>query len=220
MGNMIRVMLVDDHRVVRAGIKSLLESQPDIEVVAEASTGEESVDMATAVLPDLVLMDIALPGISGIEATRIIKDKLPNTNVLALTMHDNEEYFFATLQAGASGYVLKESDPHELVSAIHIVHDGNVFLSPPVARVVVGSYLQGPTIDKEEDEKFKTLSPREAEVFNLVAEGKTNREIADELFLSVRTVEKHRAAVMSKLAISNRTELVRYAIRKGLIEMA
>jgi two-component system response regulator NreC len=219
MSDVIRVLLVDDHGVVRAGIKSLLESQPDLKVVGEASRGEEAIEKAVQLQPDIVLMDIAMPGIGGIEATRRIRERLPNTNVLALTMHDNEEYFFAALKAGASGYVLKECEPQELLSAIYAVHQGNAFLSPAVAKVVVGSYLQGPAVDQQDDENFKTLTQREVEVFNLVAEGKTNREIADELFLSVRTVEKHRASMMSKLGIYNRTELIKYAIRKGLIDV-
>jgi len=213
----IRVMLVDDHGVVRAGIRSLLEAQPDIVVVGEASRGEEAIEKVKELQPDVVLMDIAMPGIGGIEATRQIKESSPNINVLALTMHDNEEYFFAVLKVGASGYVLKESDPQELVSAVHAVYEGNTFLSPAVAKVMVGSYLQGAGVDEQEDEKFKTLSPREIEVFNLVADGYTNREIAEQMYLSVRTVERHRASMMNKLGLSNRIELIRYAVRKGLI---
>jgi len=214
----IRVMLVDDHSVVRAGIKSLLEAEEDITVVGEAATGEEAVKKAIEIKPDVVLMDLAMPGIGGIEATREIKSKIPQVNVLALTMHDNEEYFFAVLKAGASGYILKGSEPQDLISAVHAVRQGHAFLSPEVAKIVLSSYVQGMVTDQEDTENFSTLSPREKEIFNLVAEGKTNREIAEDLYLSVRTVEKHRANMMGKLGLSNRAEFIRYAIRTGLID--
>lgn len=215
----IRVMLVDDHGVVRAGIRTLLEAQSDIIVVGEASRGEEAVEKASEMRPDVMVMDLAMPGIGGIEATRQIKAAVPSINVLALSMHDDEEYFFAVLKAGASGYVLKGAEPDELIAAVHAVHKGNAFLSPEVARIVLSSYAQEMVGDQQDKENFNTLSPREKEVFNMVAEGKTNREIAEALFLSVRTVEKHRANMMGKLGLANRAEFIRYAIRTGLLDM-
>jgi len=214
----IRVVLADDHGVVRAGIKSLLEAEHDIVVVGEAATGEEAVQKASELRPNVVLMDLAMPGIGGIEATRLIKAKISSSNVLVLTMHDNEEYFFAVLEAGASGYVLKGSDPQDLIAAVHAVNQGNAFLAPEVAKVVLSSYVRGMASEQEDKENFNALSPREKELFNLVAEGKTNREIAETLYLSVRTVEKHRANMMSKLGLSNRAEFIKYAIRTGLMD--
>ena len=219
LNDKIRVMLVDDHGVVRAGICSLLEAQEDIIVIAEASRGEEAIEKAVELVPDVILMDLAMPGIGGIEATRQIKDKLPSVNVLALTMHDNEEYFYAVLRAGASGYVLKEAEPSELISAVHAVNQGNAFLTPSLVKSMLSSYLQGVTTDQQDDQNYNDLSSREKEVLNLVAEGKTNRDIADAIYLSVRTVEKHRSSMMNKLGLSNRAELVKYALRKGLIEV-
>ncbi len=211
----LRVLIVDDHGIVRAGIRSLLEGQPDIEVVGEATRGEEAVEKAMQLHPELVLMDIAMPGMNGIEATRRIKKELPDISVLVLTMHDDEEFFFPVLRAGASGYVLKESEPHELLYAIRVVRLGQVFLSPAVTRSVLEDFLEA-TVGPG-DEKYSALTRREKEVLRLAAQGRTNREMAETLFLSIRTVEKHRQAVMHKLGLARREDLTKYALRKGIV---
>jgi two-component system response regulator NreC len=210
-------LIADDHRLVRAGIRSLLEGHEDIQVVGEAGSGWETVELATQLHPNVVLMDIAMGDLSGLEATQEIKERTPNVNILALTMHDREEYFFAMLKAGALGYILKESDPNELLLAIRAVHRGEAYLSPAVAKAVLKDYLtQGAN---HTPSRYDTLTLREREVLRLAAEGKTSREMAGLLHLSVKTVEKHRASMMQKLNLQSLPELIKYAIRKGLIEM-
>jgi len=211
--------LVDDHGIVRAGLRSLLDAQPDLEVVGEAANGQEAVEKAIQLLPDLVLMDLTLPKVSGLEATKEIKRQAPQVRILILTIHDNEEYFFPVLSAGASGYVLKEAEPAELLTAIRGVHAGGTFLSPKVARVVLGGYLRNTAASLEVNESYQGLSPREHQVIRLAAEGGTNREIAEQLCLSVKTVEKHKAKAMEKLGLRCRADLVKYAIRKGLLNI-
>lgn len=211
----LRILIVDDHAIVRAGIRSLLESQTDIDVVGEAAGGEEAIDKVKQLRPELVLMDIAMPGMNGIEATRLLKKKSPNTHVLVLTMHDDDEFFFPLLRAGASGYLLKDADPQELLYAVRVVgKEGKPFLSPTVAKSLMEGYVAVAT--GTDNEGNHVLTPREKEVLRLVADGHTNREIADALVLSARTVEKHRQALIRKLNLSNREDLVRYAIRTGL----
>ena len=213
----IRVLIADDHGIVRAGIRSLLEGQPDIEVTGEASSGREAIEQAIRLQPDVVLMDIAMGDLSGLEATQEIRERDPTINVLALTMHDREEYFFAMLKAGALGYVLKESEPDELLAAIRAVHTGEAFLSPSVTKAVLEDYLtQRPD---QAQSRYDRLTLREKEVFRLAVEGKTTREMSDILHLSVKTLEKHRANMMRKLGLQNLSELIKYAIRHGLIEM-
>ncbi|MBI2850468.1 MAG: response regulator transcription factor [Chloroflexi bacterium] len=212
----LRVLIVDDHGIVRAGIRSLLDGQPDIEVVGEASGGEEAIAKALELRPELVLMDIAMPGMNGIEATRRIKEEQPDTSVLVLSMHDDEEFFFPVLRAGASGYILKESEPQELLYAIHTVYQGNIFLSPAVATALLEGFVT--TAPEQQEENYAALTRREKEVLKLAAAGKTNREMAESLFLSSRTVEKYRQAVMHKLGLARREDLTKYAIRRGLID--
>jgi DNA-binding NarL/FixJ family response regulator len=213
--NKMRVLIVDDHGIVRAGIRSLLEGQDDVEVAGEASDGDEAVARAKELRPDLVLMDIAMPGMNGIEATRQIKQELPATSVLVLSMHDDEEFFFPVLRAGASGYILKEAEPQELLYAIRTVHQGHIFLAPAVATALLEGFVTaGP---EHVEESYSTLTRREKEVLRLAAGGKTNREMAESLYLSSRTVEKYRQAVMHKLGLTKREELTKYAIRRGLI---
>lgn len=212
----LRVLLVDDHGIVRAGLRSLLGAQPDIEVVGEAALGEEGLEKAIELQPELVLMDIVMPTMNGIEATRHIKEELPDVKILVLTMLDDEEFFFPVLRAGASGYILKGAEPQELLYAIRVVSNGEVFLSPAVAKAILGSFVTPGT--GGEDEKYGSLTRREREVLLLAAQGRTNREMAETLFLSVRTVEKYRQAVMHKLSLTRREHLTRYAIRKGLID--
>ncbi len=212
----LRILIVDDHGIVRAGIRSLLEGQPDIEVVGEAAGGEEAIEKAIQFRPELVLMDIAMPGMNGIEATRRIKKELPDTSILVLSMHDDEEFFFPVLRAGASGYILKEAEPQELLYAIHTVNQGTVFLSPAVATTLLEGFVTAAPGNVEES--YAALTRREKEVLRLAASGQTNREIAETLFLSMRTVEKYRQAVMHKLGLSRREDLTKYAIRRGLID--
>ena len=213
----LRILIVDDHGVVRAGIRSLLEAETDMEVVGEATRGEEALEKVRKLHPELVLMDIAMPGMNGIEATRWIKEEFPDICVLVLTMHDDEEFFFPVLRVGASGYVLKEAEPKELLHAIQVVISGEVFLSPAVTKSVLKALFT--TKDKAEDEKHGKLTSREKEVLRLAAGGQTNREIAQTLVLSIRTVEKHRQSVMRKLGLSKRVELMKFAIRKGLLDL-
>ena len=213
----IRVLIVDDHSLIRAGLKALLGGDPDMEVIGEASNGMEAVSRASELKPDVVLMDVSMPGKDGLEATTELRKILPEVKVLALTMHESEEYFFPMLQAGASGYVLKDTEPAELLSAIREVYQGNVYLSPLVSKFLLSGYLRASEKRQEED-KYADLTEREKEALRLAAQGKTNREMADELCLSVRTVEKHRASMMAKLQLRNRTELIKYALSRGLIE--
>jgi two-component system response regulator NreC len=215
--NKIRVLIADDHSIVRAGIRSLLEGYPDIEVVGEAGSGWEAIELAVRLEPDVVLMDVAMGDLSGLEATQEIKERSPQVNVLALTMHDREEYFFAMLKAGALGYVLKESEPDELLAAIRAVHRGEAFLTPAVTKAVLEDYLTQRT--DQAQSRYDSLTLREKEVFRLAAEGKTTRQIADMLGLSARTIEKHRASMMRKLELQNLFELIKYAIRQGLIDV-
>jgi two-component system response regulator NreC len=212
----LKILIVDDHAVVRAGIHSLLEGQPDLEIVGEAAGGEEAIQKAAELHPHLILMDIAMPGMSGIEVTRRIKKDFPETLVLVLTMHDDEEFFFPVLRAGASGYVLKEAEPQDLLNAIRVVHQGQVFFSPAVAKVLLEGFVAASP--DATDEKYRSLTAREKEVLRFAATGQTNRQIAEALFLSARTVEKHRQSVMHKLGLDKREDLTRYALRQGLID--
>ncbi|UCC85708.1 MAG: response regulator transcription factor [Anaerolineales bacterium] len=213
----IRVLIADDHRLVRAGIRSLLEDYADIEVIGEAGSGCEAIEQATRLQPDVILMDIAMGDLSGLEATQEIRERMPRINVLALTMHDREEYFFAMLKAGALGYVLKESEPDELIAAIRAVYSGEAFLSPGVTKAVLEDYLAHQS--KQTESRYDSLTLREKQTLRLAAEGKTTREMADMLHLSVKTVEKHRASMMRTLELQSLPQLIKYAIRKGLIEV-
>ena len=212
----ITVLLADDHRILREGVKSLLEKAQDIEVVGEASEGGEAVAKAQALSPDIVLMDITMPGMNGLEATRQIKALKPNTRVLILSMHESNQYISQFLKSGASGYVLKDTAASELVGAIRAVSQGDAFLYPSIARKLLEEYLLKVQTG-EESESYDGLTGREREVLRMIAEGKSNKEIADVLSLSIRTVQAHRANLMGKLHMHDRTELVRYAIRKGMI---
>ncbi len=210
--------MVDDHEIVRAGLRMLLQTQPDIEIVAEADNGHDAVARARELQPDVVLMDISLPDLDGFEATQQIKHAFPKTAVLALTMHESDEYFFKMLQAGASGYVPKKAAPTDLVTAIRTVYEGGVFLYPSLAKSLVRDYMSRAT-ESDEHAALDGLTEREQVVLKLIADGLTNQEIADQLTISVKTVERHRANIMGKLNLHSRTELVKYAIRKGLIDV-
>jgi two-component system, NarL family, response regulator NreC len=214
----IRLLLVDDHKIVRAGLKMLFQAEPDMEIVGEASSGASALKRVAELKPDVVVMDVAMPGMSGIEATRQIKEASPETAVIALTMHEDEHYFFQMLAAGASGYVPKRAAPDDLVSAIRTVSQGQVFLYPSLAKLLVADYLQR-TEPEAELSPAAELTPREREVLTCIAEGYTNREIGEKLTISVKTVDRHRENIMHKLNMQSRVDLVKYAIEKGLITL-
>ncbi|MHB8159483.1 MAG: response regulator [Thermoleophilia bacterium] len=215
----IRILLADDHAILRAGLVRLLGEQKDIEVVGEAENGREAVQKVQELHPDIVLMDIGMPVMNGMEATKQIKKRDADVKVLVLTMHDNEEYLFQVLQAGAAGYVLKKAADSDLVNAIHVVSRGDCFLYPSAAKMVVEDYLDKLKKGQEPTSSFDTLTDREREILTLVAAGHTNREIAETLFISVKTVETHKANIMEKLNLHKRAELVKYAIKKGMLQV-
>ena len=214
----IRVLIADDHAILREGISALLEGCGDMEVLADATYGKEAIEKSRKLEPDVVLMDIAMPGLGGLEATLEIRKACPKTKILVLTQYDNKEYIYRFLKAGVSGYVLKKAASTELISAIRAVHRGGSFLYPDVAPAVIEGYLQRKDKDLEEDD-YESLTHREKQVLKLIAEGYTNKEIADMLYMSVKTVMGHRTHIMGKLNVHSRTELVKFAIRKGLIEL-
>jgi two-component system, NarL family, response regulator NreC len=212
-----RLLLVDDHAVVRSGLKMLLGAESDVEIVGEASTAAQALESASTVKPDVILMDIGLPDLSGIDATREIKKRFPKIAIVALTIHEDEEYFFKMLEAGASGYVPKRAAPEELLIAIRAAASGEVYLYPSLAKLLVKDYL-----DQEHPADMKSnldgLTGREHEVLTYLAEGANNEKIASALVISPKTVERHRENIMRKLNMHSRSELVRYAIRKGIIK--
>lgn len=213
----VRVLLADDHAIVREGVKMILIKEPDIEVVGEASDGQEALDLVDRLKPGVVVMDISMPGMSGIEATQHVRERYPGVNVLALTMHEDESYVFKLLRAGASGYVLKRAAAQDLVQAVRAAAKGEAFLYPSVARKVVEDYLK--RVETGEDrERYDGLTEREKEILTVIAQGLSNQQIAQKLYISIKTVQTHRAHILEKLGLHDRTELVRYAIRKGLIE--
>ena len=213
----LRLMLVDDHTLFRKGTRMLLESQAGYQVVAEASDGREALEQARRYAPDVVAMDIAMGGMDGIEATRAICSELPNVKVLALTMHGEEEFFYRALEAGAAGYLLKESAPEELVTAVRAVAEGGFYITPPLAKRLVQQYLRR-TPGSEQDYAYSELTDRELEVLRLIGEGMTNREIAEQLRLTVRTVQTHRTHIMQKLNLGSRAELMRCAVHLSFHE--
>ncbi len=212
----IRVLLAEDHTIVREGLRLLLESQSDITVVGEAGSGREAVSLAQQHHPDVVIMDLHMPDLNGLEATRLIRDLLPDVQVLVLTMYESDEYFFQAIEAGAAGYVLKKAATDDLVRAVRAVAQGDAFLYPSMARRLLEDYRQRkqplPTSG------LAALSEREREVFMLLAQGLTNQQIAEKLVISPSTVQTHRAHIMEKLGLKTTADLIRYAIRHGLIE--
>lgn len=214
----IKILIVDDHAVVRAGIRMLIESDATLEIIAECENGEQAVKQVESLQPDVVLMDVTMPVMDGVEATRIIKKFKSSPPILALTIHEGPDYFFQMLQAGASGYVPKRAAPDDLLRAIHVVAAGNVFLEPQVAKELVSDYLSR-VEQGGEKESYDGLTEREREVLTLIAEDETNQGIANLLSISVKTVERHRENIMGKLNLHSRTELVKYAIRKGMISL-
>ncbi len=214
----VKLLVADDHKIFRQGIKKLLEEEPDLQVVGEAADGREAVKKATELKPDVILMDIAMANLNGLEATKQIKKVLPDVKVIMLTMHKNEEYVLQSFQAGASGYILKEGAVEELVSAIRSIHQDKSVLSPSISKTLIDAYLRKMETGKTET-PFDLLTDREREVLQLIAEGYTNREVAKSLFISVKTVEAHRAHIMQKLNIHEIAKLVKYAIQKGLVDL-
>lgn len=212
----IRLLLVDDHAVVRSGLRMLLENERDVEIVGEASSASEAMEAALRLKPNVILMDIGLPDLSGIDATREIKKRAPDVSVVALTIHEDEEYFFKMLEAGASGYVPKRAAPEELLTAIRAAGTGQVYLYPSLAKLLVRDYLDGGRASDEQSSS--DLTDREQEVLSYLAEGDSNEEIATSLVISPKTVARHRENIMRKLNLHSRAELVRYAIRKGIIK--
>jgi DNA-binding NarL/FixJ family response regulator len=213
----VRVLLVDDHAILREGIKALLEKQENIEVVAEAANGREAISKVAQFRPDVVVLDISMPLMDGLEATRQMKKESPDVKILVLTMHDDEEYFLQLLRAGASGYVTKRTVSRELVSAIEAVYRGESFFCPSMARSLLSNYLR--LAKNTEHIEQEELTPREREIVKLIAEGHTNQQIAGLLHRSVKTIESHRANILRKLGIHDSTGLVKYAVRKKLIEI-
>ena len=218
MDTPIRLLLADDHAVVRSGLRLLLEAQPDMAIIGEAENGADAIRRTAELAPDVVLMDIEMPGMNGIEATQRIKAQSPATAVLALTMYEDDQYFFEMLRAGAAGYVPKRAAPDELVSAIRAVSRGEVFLYPSLAGRLVQDYLQRRAVE-EQAPPADELTPREQEVLTLIAQGLSNNEISDQLVISAKTVDRHRENIMRKLNLHNRVDLVKYALRKGLIDL-
>jgi two-component system response regulator NreC len=213
----IRLLLVDDHAVVRSGLKMLLSGQKDMEIVGEAGSAAEALAETERVQPTVILMDIGLPDKTGIEATRAIKSKFPDVKIVALTIHEDEEYFFQMLNAGASGYVPKRAAPEELITAINAAAIGEVYLYPSLAKLLVQDFLSAER-PAEEKVNLDGLTEREREVLTHLAEGSSNNEIAASLVISPKTVERHRENLMRKLNLHSRSDLVRYAIRKGIIK--
>lgn len=212
---MIRILIADDHAILRAGIRALLQLHPDFQIVGEAGDGHEALVQALALKPDVVLMDIGMPGMDGLAATREIVSACPAARVLILTQHENREYVLPALKAGATGYVLKRAPDDTLVRAIREVYAGGVYLDPRVSEVLVNDVRrqsEGAAADP-----YDTLTEREREVLVLLAQGKTYQEVAEALFISVKTVDFHRANLMRKLGLANRTELTRFAVQRGLI---
>ena len=218
--NTINLILADDHALVRAGTRQLLERQPDLRVVGEAADGEEAVRLAKELKPHLVVMDVRMPRMSGVEATRRIKQEVPEVAVLVLTAHDDDEYVFALLQAGANGYLLKTAEMDELVKAIRTVAAGQSALDPTVAGKVVAQFTSGrslPDVLADVKDEYEGLTEREMEILRLVGRGLTNREVGQQLYISDRTVQAHLSNIFSKLGVGSRTEAVMYAVRRGWI---
>jgi DNA-binding NarL/FixJ family response regulator len=214
----IRILIADDHHVVRRGLRALLES-PQISVVAECSDGEQALEQAEKHQPDVVMLDISMPKLNGVEVTRILKRQHPEIRVLMLTIHENEEYVYQVVRAGADGYVLKTADRKELWTAVKAVMDGGRFFSPGVSNIIVSQFAKRLHDDRDTSPSIPTLTPRENEVLRRIAQGKTSRAIADELLLSIRTVNTHRANLMQKLDIHEKAGLVRYAIQNGIVDL-
>jgi len=216
MPDPLRILIVDDHTIVRSGIRLLLETEPGIVVVGEAVNGKQALILAEDLQPNIILMDIAMPEMDGLEATRQIKERFPEINIVILTMHRSDEYFFELLKAGASGYILKTADTDELIQAVHTTSRGDVFLHPTMAKKLLGAYLSQSESNKDQTTD-NLLSSREKEILLLLAQGYSNKEIAEKLVVSPSTVNTHRGNLMTKLGLNTRRELILYARQRGLI---
>jgi two-component system, NarL family, response regulator NreC len=212
----IRILLADDHTVVRKGLRLLLESQPGLTVVGEAADGRAAVSLAERDTPDVVVMDVAMPTLNGIEAARQITAKLPQTAVVFLSMHSDESYVLKALKAGARGYLLKDSAEHDLIQAVRAVTEGKSFFSPAISKMMVEDYMRE-LQERQIEDSYELLTTREREILQLLAEGKSNKEVAAVLNLSLYTVETHRGNILQKLNLHSGAELILYAIRKGVI---
>jgi two-component system response regulator NreC len=213
----IKLVLADDHSLIRVGLQSLIEKETDLQIIGQASDGRQTVSLVQKLKPDIVIMDISMPGLNGIEATRQIKAIDENIKIIALSVHDEALYVRRMLKAGASGYLVKHSDFNELVEAIRAVMRDQLYLSPRISNELVRDYLKH--LPDDEATAFSILSEREREILQLLAEGKTKQEIAKILFLSVKTVDSHRQNIMNKLSITTLSDLIRYAIREGISEL-
>ncbi len=211
----MRILICDDHAVVRAGLRLILEQEAGFEIVGEATNGEELIAEASRLLPDVVVTDLSMPGLGGLEALPHVRQAAPEAKILVLTIHEDEAYFFRALEAGAAGYVLKGASAEEFLAALRLVARGGVPVPPTLGQRLLADYS-----DRTKDSltpNHAQLSPREREVLSLVADGRMNKEIAEQLSISVRTVERYRATIMNKLGLHNRAELVAYAVRRGLL---
>ncbi len=222
------ILIVDDHSVVRSGVRALLKSSPAYRVVAEAADGDEAVVLAKRYRPDVVMMDISMPGVNGIQATRVLRKEVPNAKVIILTVHEDEEYVYQMLKAGASGYVLKSAGKKEIFAAIDSAMSGERFFSPGVSRLIIDGFIhredseqvrQKKTESKPPDIAVPQLTKRESEILRYIAQGYTNRKIAEQLYLSIRTINTHRTNLMQKLDLHDTARLVRYAIENGFVKI-
>jgi two-component system, NarL family, response regulator NreC len=211
----ITILLVDDHEIFRQGLQVLLSNQPDFKVVGQAANGLDAVILAERLHPDIVIVDMMMPGLSGLDVTNQIRQRLPHSRVIVLSMHDDEGYVLDTLQSGASAYVLKESSTKDLLKATHAAMAGKIFLSPPLSERAIQAYIH--KMKNDDTTEYKTLTPREGEVFHLYAENLSGAEIAKRLCISVRTVETHRSNLMHKLDLHSQSELAAYARKQGII---
>jgi len=211
----IRILLAEDHALVRAGIRALLERQPDMEVVGEAADGDEAIRKVGELRPDVVVMDIAMPGITGLEATRQIKARFPDVRILTLTMLEDQRYFFESIQAGACGFIVKGAMPDELLAAVQTVAQGQVYLYRSLNQKLLDEYLDQAILDQA---AIKVLTDRELQVVRLISAGRTGKQIAEALEISANTAERHRQNIMAKLGLHKRADLIKYAVRKGLIQ--
>ncbi len=217
MNSPVRIMLADDHTIVRQGLARLLEEQPDLKVIGEATNGRDAVDKAKQLKPDVVILDIAMPRLNGIEAAKRIRKHLPETKILILSMYSHEHYIHELFETGISGYLLKESSGRDIIKAIHAAMKNETFLSPSISKVLMDAY-RSPRKSSPRTERYKQLSNREREVFQLIAEGHSTRVIAEMLYISMSTVKSHRAKIMEKLDIDSPVKLVHFAIQLGLVD--
>ena len=215
----MKILLADDHNVLRKGLRRILEEQPDLEVVGEASDGRQAAQLAQTLKPDIVVMDIAMPLMNGLEATRQILQRNPSLNVLILSMYSDENYIVQVLRAGARGYLLKDTAEEDLITAVRTVAKGQPFFSPKIAKLLLGDSMQR-IRDEGVTDSYELLTPREREVLQLIAEGKSNKEAAATLFVSPTTIETHRARIMDKLDLHSTADIVLYAVRKGIVQLS